>query len=167
MSQIALMRSSALLFLLMVGFIGEAGALHKVDHRYVIAGYVRDAQGVPQPDLLVTIEHKEGKHKEKVKTDSSGYYEKMLHLHNANVGEELIVTAGSEVKRHKIAFDPKDVTSSRRGQVDFGAPAAEGSPALLYGSIAGGVVVVAALYFFLMKKKRAAKMEKKKSKKGK
>jgi hypothetical protein len=160
-----MMRIGGLLILLVLGFVVDLFALHKTDHRYVVSGYVRDGQGVPQSDLLVTIEHKEGKHKEKVKTNASGYYEKIFHLHNANVGEELIVTAGSEVKRHKITFDPKDVTSSRKGQIDFGAPAAEGSPVWLFGLIAGGMLTV--LCFLLMKKKRAAKMEKKKGKKGK
>ncbi len=149
-----------LLFLIIVGFVNEAAALHKPDHRYAVSGYVRDETGQPKPNTKVVITHKGGQ-QQKAKTDSYGYFETVFHLHNDNLGDELTVTAGSEVKKITVTFDPEDLTSSRGGRVDFGAPAKEASGKWLYWG-GGALLVGAVLYFSMIKKKKKVKQRKKK-----
>ncbi len=127
--------------------------MHEMDHRYTVLGYVRNEQGEGKTGIAVTVEHKGGE-KQQTKTDSSGYYEILFHLHNANLGDEMIITAGTEVKTVVTAFDPEDKFADRKSQVDFGAK--EKEQPLRYWLVVGGVAVLlcGAIYFSLIKKKR-------------
>jgi len=124
--------------------------MHEADHRFTVLGHVRDAQGEGRSEVTVTLEHKGGV-KQQAKTESSGYYESVFHLHDNNLGDEIIVTAGSEVKRIVTVFDVEDKHSVREGRVDFGAPAKE-SPVLYYWLGGGGLFLCVVIYFFLIKK---------------
>ncbi|MEK7748316.1 MAG: carboxypeptidase-like regulatory domain-containing protein [Nitrospirota bacterium] len=145
--------------LFLIGWAVEGFATHEADHRYTVSGFVRDTKGDVRPGVSVSLQHKGGQ-KHLVKTTSAGYYEVMFHLHNENVGEEVLVTVDKEVKKVVLAFDPEDKFSSRRGDVDFGAPGKE-SP-IPYGWAAGGVLLAASAVFFLIKKnKKPIEKEKK------
>ncbi len=99
-------------------------ATHEADHRYLISGYVRDGVGVAIKNATVHLEHKGGE-KKKVDTNGSGYYEFMFHLHNDNLGDEIIVRIGDVEKKVKVFFDPEDNASVRGDSVNFGADAQE------------------------------------------
>ena len=133
-------------------------ATHEADHRYTVSGYVRDEAGKPIPNLSVALEHKGGEKKIAV-TDRRGHYETLFHLHSDNAGDEMIVTAGSEIKKIKVAFDPEDRFTDRRGGVDFGAPGKPESD-WIYWTGGAGLLVGVGVYFGFFRKKR--KREKKK-----
>lgn len=106
-------------------------AEHEPDHRYLVSGYVRNEVGVPMGGVDVLLEHKGGE-KKKATTNSDGYYEVRFHLHNPNLGDEILVTVGEETKTHKVQFDPEDGLAFRGGDVDFGAPGKAGASAWIY-----------------------------------
>lgn len=150
----------ALLSLLIyIGLAGSVFAMHEMDHRYTVLGYVRDGQGVAKPGVVVTIEHKGGV-KQQTKTNSSGYYESLFHLHNANLGDEMVVTAGSEVKRIVTAFDPEDKFADRKSQVDFGAPGKK-TPLVYWLPVGGLLLLCVAIYVSVMKRRTQYKKERK------
>jgi hypothetical protein len=43
-----------------------------------------------------------------------------FHLHNDNLGDPLLIEARGEQQQQKVSFDPKDLESERRIQVNFG-----------------------------------------------
>ncbi|MEK7286072.1 MAG: carboxypeptidase-like regulatory domain-containing protein [Nitrospirota bacterium] len=134
--------------------------MHEADHRYLVSGYVRDGQGEPKSDVPVSLEHKAGQ-KYTVKTNGSGYYEAIFHLHDDNLGDEVSVTVSAETKKHTIAFDFEDKHSARKGQVDFGAPGKE-TPLLYWLGWGGALLAASAIFFFIKKKKPVEKKEKRK-----
>jgi len=153
---------TVLFLLIFIGFGNAVFAMHEMDHRYTILGYVRNEQGDAKADIPVTIEHKGGQ-KQQTKTNPSGYYESLFHLHDGNLGDEMIVTVGSEIKTIVTVFDPKDKFADRKSQVDFGAKEKE-QPLLYYVLGGGGVLLLCmAIYFSIIKKKKQSlKKEKRK-----
>ena len=139
--------------IILVGLTNTLFAMHEADHRYMVSGYVRDEQGNGKPNVAVTVEHKGGQ-KEQIKSGSSGYYEVVLHLHNDNLGDEIIVAAGAEVKRVTVTFDPKDGHTDRSSRVDFGAKEKEKPFVYWLATGGGGLLLCAAIYFALFKKKK-------------
>ncbi len=160
------MLSSILFFLL--SFPESVIATHEADHRYLISGYVRDDLGASIEGARVDLEHKGGE-KKKVTTNGSGYYEILFHLHNDNLGDEIVVRVGDVEKRIKISFDLDDAVSARGDTVDFGAEA-QGTGIwsyLTYGSL---LIMLIALYIGfgqLKKKKKALARQEKRSRKKK
>jgi len=131
-----------------------AFAEHEADHRYFVSGFVRDAEGKPQQDVVVSVEHKGGQ-KKRATTNRRGYYEVMFHLHNENLGDEIVVAAADEIKKHTMKFDPGDHVSERRREVDFGAPGKESPYDWVYwiGGVGLLIGVAVGLRFFRKKKK--------------
>jgi hypothetical protein len=133
-----------------------AWATHEVDHRFVVSGSVRAADGTPKPDVKVVVAHPRTKLSESVLTDRNGGYSVLLHLHDPDAGDPVTVTAGEETKTIKADFNPKDHHTPRLAQVNFGETsqvADARSPGWIYG--AGGAVVVALFIFFM--RRRASK----------
>jgi LPXTG-motif cell wall-anchored protein len=149
-----------LLLFFWIGFADSLFAMHEADHRYLVFGYVRDGQGESRGNIQVSLEHKAGQ-KYTVKTNGSGYYETIFHLHDDNLGDEVVVTVSAETKRHTIAFDLKDKHSARKGQVDFGAHE-KGAPLSYWLGGGGALLMAAAVFFFLKKKKPIEKKDKRK-----
>lgn len=140
-----------------------AFATHEVDHRYIVSGYVRDAEGNALKGVDVLLEHKSGQ-KFKVKTNGSGYYETLFHLHDEDLGDEITVTAGTEVKKVAVAFKAGDKVTHRGGSADFGAPGKSSPFAWIYWT--GGFGLLAAvLYFGLFRKKKKKEAPRKSRKK--
>lgn len=154
------------IFFLLV-FSGIALGTHEADHRYIISGFVRDESGAALKNVVVHLEHKGGE-KKKVKTSRSGYYEVLFHLHNENLGDEILIRAGELEKTVKVIFDVEDTASSRGDTVNFGM-AAQGVSIWVYLTTASLVVMVVALYFgkgqLKRKKKAMTRQEKRKRKK--
>lgn len=143
-------------------------ALHKNDHRFTVYGFVRDQEGKARSGEEVVIDHIGGA-KEKTRTNATGYYEQILHLHNENNGDEIEVRVGEEVKKTVVVIDPEDRITIRRTQVDFGAPAkGMGAMGILLG--VGVIGIGAGTYFglgYLRKRGRAKGSAKSPSKKRK
>jgi len=105
-----------------VGLVPSAVmATHEADHRFTVEGFVcgADGKGVANADVLV----KDTKisYGQFVKTDGDGYYTATFHLHNDNLGDPLLVEAQGAQQDHKVTFDPKDLESERKVQVNFGS----------------------------------------------
>lgn len=152
----------------LVLFSEDVLATHEADHRYVISGFVRDGDGAPIGDATLHLEHKGGE-KKQVKTNGSGYYEILFHLHNDNLGDEILVRFGDIEKKIKVQFDPEDSINSRGDSVDFGADARAAS-IWVYLTGVSLVVMVVVLYIGfgrLKRKKKALARQKKRAQKKK
>jgi len=158
----------AFFFFSLFGFSESVLATHEADHRYLVSGYVRDGVGVAIEDATVHLEHKGGE-KKKVNTNGSGYYEILFHLHNDNLGDEIIVRYKDVEKKIKVFFDTEDAVSTRSDAVDFGADAKETEDWVYLTSVSFFLVFVA---FYIAvkkmkKKKKAITRKEKRSRKQK
>lgn len=97
---------------------GPVSAEHEADHRYVVEGYVMDAQENPQADVKVVVNAKEGLLGETT-TNRRGFYRVRLHLHNSDLGKELVVKAGDQETDIKVTFDPGDHQTDRVHELNF------------------------------------------------
>jgi hypothetical protein len=105
-----------------------ARAMHELDHRLTIYGYVKDAQGKPVADARVIITATRMGEGNTAFTDRQGYYESTLHIHDTDLGEPIDVSTGDDTKRISAEFNLQDKTTERRMEVNFGpvaAPAAQ------------------------------------------
>ena len=100
---------------------------HEADHRFTVYGTVYDDQGQPAPDVKVFVVDVRVDQGVTAFTDRSGKYEALLHLHNADLGDEIVVTALKERKTVRADFNPKDKSTPRKVRLDFGAPGAGSS----------------------------------------
>lgn len=152
------MKKSLLALFVLLGFFETAFATHEADHRYVLSGYVRDTNGVPIPAATVLLEHKGGE-KKSVKTNDQGYYEVLFHLHNNNLGDEIILKFGETTKKHKVKFDPDDQFTNRGGEIDFGAPGKDEAKIWIY--LTGGTIGLFGflLYLGFFRKKKVHKQD--------
>jgi hypothetical protein len=92
------------------------------------------------------------------KTDSNGFYEIVLHLHNENQGDPLVVRSGGYEEEGRVELDPNDPKTERIVTINLGQPCR----ALPFWSQAGflaGFFAIAGIIIFLVirqvgKKKR-------------
>lgn len=96
-------------------------ATHEADHRYTVEGFVCKADGTPSANTEVLVKDTRVSYGQTVTTDDGGYYKAAFHLHNDNLGDPLLVEVKGEQQHHKIQFDPKDLESERKIQVNFGS----------------------------------------------
>jgi hypothetical protein len=109
----------------------------------MVEGYVcgPDRSAISNVDVLV----KDTKisYGQVVRTDGDGYYKATFHLHNDNLGDPLLVEVRGEQQNLKVDFDPKDLESERKIQVNFGTGCdANGPPVWLWWG--SGAMVLAA-----------------------
>ncbi|HEY5648998.1 MAG TPA: carboxypeptidase-like regulatory domain-containing protein [Nitrospiria bacterium] len=146
-----------LVFGIFLSLAPPAYSTHEADHRFEVFGTVRDAGGKPVADAKVIIVDSRVDQGTTVFTGSDGKYKATLHLHNENLGDEIVVAAQGDRKTVRAEFDPADTESKRSVRVDFGAPAAPGSENRGIGKIAalGSVLlVIAALVVVYARKSR-------------
>ncbi len=142
-------------------------AMHEVDHRFSVEGYVCGPDGRATPDVQVIVKDARVSEGASAYTDSRGYYKATLHLHNENQGDAILVKALNEEQRVTAQFDPKDARTERIVTVNFGTEcdkaAAEEERWLYYGAGIGlaAVIMIAGAAWF--KRQRPSG---KKSKKG-
>lgn len=134
--------------LLVVAFPSGVSATHEADHRFTVEGFVcgADGKGVPNTDVLV----KDTKisYGQVVKTDGDGYYKAAFHLHNDNLGDPILIEAGGEQQQQKVTFDPKDLETERRIQVNFGSGCVQqvgGPPRWVFAGLGAVAVAVGGL----------------------
>ena len=94
-------------------------ATHETDHRFTVYGVVKSRTGQPRVNVRVMVTHADDG--STVFTDSNGYYEILLHLHNSNLGDEIRIVSEKEVKTIKAVFDPNDKVTERKVAVNFEA----------------------------------------------
>lgn len=95
-------------------------ATHEADHRFTVEGFVCGADGKGVADTDVLVKDTKISYGQVVKTGGDGYYKATFHLHNENLGDPLLVEAKGEQQHLKVVFDPKDLESERKIQVNFG-----------------------------------------------
>lgn len=121
-------------------------ATHEVDHRFIVEGYVCGPDGQPRANVKVTAKDARVEVLASALTESDGYYQTVLHLHNDNQGDPIVVFALDEEKRITAQFDPKDVHTDRKAVVHFGTgceQSARGTPHWVYYGAGVGAVAVA------------------------
>src|SRR6266508_4816398 len=92
----------------------------KVEHGFIVYGYVRDKNGRPVPDLPVTAQPlKPGREGHTGKTNKEGYYEIFLHIHNEDVGTKIAVSANNVKKEITANYNPEDKGTKRQAAVDL------------------------------------------------
>jgi mono/diheme cytochrome c family protein len=97
----------------------------KVEHGFIVYGYIRDGTGKPLAGVEVQIKpQKEHAHASTVKTNAQGYYESFLHLHNEDAGTKILVTANGVQKEVVANYDPNDKVTKRQASVDVTVPKA-------------------------------------------
>lgn len=131
---------------IVIFFASTVIAMHAVDHRFTVEGYVCGADGQPVPDTQVIAKDARVFINATGYTDSSGYYKATLHLHNDNRGDPIVVTALDQEQRVTAQFDTKDFHTERRVTVNFGSgcAASAGGPNWIYYSAGIGLAAVAA-----------------------
>lgn len=149
------------LFLVCVGKVEPVWATHDTQHRYTVFGYVRDEQGKPLPDVKVTVDEVPLNQTGSALTDGDGYYEVLLHLHNENLGDQILIKAQDQEKRTKVSLDPQDHTTERRAEIDFGPPAPNrpGQGWGYYGYGAAAALIVGVLISWRFRSKKAKRMK--------
>ncbi len=139
-------------------------ALHEADHRFVVFGTVYDDEGQPVRDAKVFVVDAKVDEGTTAFTDRQGKYEALLHLHNGDLGDEIIVTALGEKKTLVAEFDPEDLTTARKTQVDFGVASEDpsGSPSMKEGVLlgAGLIAVVSVLAIFMVRSRKGSSSRK-------
>lgn len=92
----------------------------RVDHGFIVYGYVRDKAGKPVPDLAVLAKPlKEGRESHDGKTNKEGYYEIFLHIHNEDSGTKIVVSAKDAKKEITATYNPEDKVTKRQAAVDL------------------------------------------------
>ncbi|MEK6576913.1 MAG: carboxypeptidase-like regulatory domain-containing protein [Nitrospirota bacterium] len=136
-------------------------ATHEADHRYTIFGSVRDGSGRPVQDTRVIVTDTRLGDGLTVFTGKDGSFEVTLHLHNDNLGDEIVVSAHGEEKRIKASFDPSDKFSERRTKVDFGVEQDKKEQEWSYYGYGTGIILLAGILFYMgIYRKRSGKEKK-------
>ena len=108
----------------------------------MVEGYVCGPDGKASSNVDVLVKDTKISYGQVVKTDGDGYYKATFHLHNDNLGDPLLVEARGEQQDLKVDFDPKDLESERKIQVNFGTGCnGNGPPAWIWWG--SGVLVAA------------------------
>ena len=95
-------------------------ALHEVDHRFTVNGRIcgDDAEGIEA--VVVSVKNTRADISGNAKTDSDGFYEVVLHLHNENQGDPLVVQAGEFTATGRVELDPSDPKTERIITINLG-----------------------------------------------
>jgi hypothetical protein len=111
-------------------------ATHKVDHRYIVLGYVRDGAGRPARGRDVQVVREKTGLSYRTKTEADGFYVLVVHLHDEDPGDVLEVTAAGAAIRVQARFDPRDTATHRGTRVDFEASRVSERPAMFPETLA-------------------------------
>lgn len=120
-------------------------ATHEADHRFTVEGFVCGADGKGDANVAVLVKDTRISYGQTVTTDGEGFFTATFHLHNDNLGDPLLVEAKGEQQNPKVQFDPKDMESERKIQVNFGSGCVHDrgtTPVWLLASLGVGAVVI-------------------------
>ena len=117
----ALTRSAVLLLGLAALLVAAtpAGATHLPDHRFLVLGYVTDADGRPVAGARVVVTRLKTGLEYPTTTERDGFYIVVLHLHDENLGEALGVDAKGVKGEVRARFEVSDKKVERGTRVDM------------------------------------------------
>ncbi len=97
----------------------EVFATHENDHRFIVEGHITDSNGngIPNTKVLVRAEVLEAGIT--AFSDQAGFYSALLHLHNADAGKAVTVTALGTTEHITADFDPEDKATERKAIVNI------------------------------------------------
>lgn len=96
-----------------------ASAEHEVSYRYVVLGYVKDANAVPLQGLRVELIREKTGFSYRAETDAQGFYIIVARLGDESVGERLTVKTGPLTAAITARFDPTNRRDDRGTRLDF------------------------------------------------
>lgn len=139
----------------------RAFGLHEVDHRFTVSGRVCSATGEPIAGTKVIVKDTKASLGESAETDGDGAFKIVLHLHNENQGDPLIVKALDFEQQSQVDFDPGDVATERMVTVNLGGACVQESRAISMVTVAiiGGGIVLAGLAGVALVRQRAKAKE--------
>ena len=94
-------------------------ATHENDHRFIVEGHITDSNGNGIPNTKVFIRAEVLETGVTAFSNQAGFYSALLHLHNADAGKSITVTALGTSKDITADFDPADKDTERKGVVDI------------------------------------------------
>ena len=98
-----------------------ADATHLPDHRFLVLGFVTDAEGRPVAGARVVVTRLRTGLEYPTATERDGFYLVVLHLHDENQGEQLGVDAKGVKGQVRAQFDLQDKKTERGTRVDVRA----------------------------------------------
>jgi len=109
----------ALLALLLPAGVLSARAEHEIYYRYVVLGFVKDAQGRPVANRELELIRDKTGFSYLGLTDEVGFFLIVARLGDESVGESLTLRAGTTATRVVAVFDPANHTDHRGVRVDL------------------------------------------------
>ena len=114
-----LARSTVTLILLAVVLAGGAArATHLPDHRFLVLGFVTDAEGRPVSGTRVVVTRLRTGYEYPTSTERDGFYLVILHLHDEDEGERLSFDGKGVKGEFRARFDVSDKKLERGTRVD-------------------------------------------------
>ena len=98
----------------------SAVALHEIDHRFTVEGRVCGADGQGLEGVKVIVKDTRVSVGTSGITDEEGFYKAILHLHNDNQGDPLLIKALDWEKKAKVDIDAQDIETERVITVNLG-----------------------------------------------
>ena len=111
-------------FALLVLLLAPAGAApvraeHEIYYRYVVLGFVKDAQGRPVVGRELELIRDKTGFSYLGQTDDTGFFLIVARLGDEGVGESLTLRTGAAATRLVAVFDPANRTEHRGARVDL------------------------------------------------
>lgn len=123
-------------------------ALHEVDHRFTVKGRICGDDGEGMGAVVVSVKNTRADISGNGKTDSDGFYEVVLHLHNENQGDPLVVQSGKFEATGRVELDPGDPKTERIITINLGKDC-RALPFWRNGWVQAGAVVLFAFALIL------------------
>jgi hypothetical protein len=118
------MRAAGLVAALGLGLVlagPPAGATHLPDHRFLVLGYVTDADDRPVAGARVVVTRLKTGLEYPTTTERDGFYLVVLHLHDEDEGERLGFEAKGVKGELRARYDTRDKKVERGTRVDVRA----------------------------------------------
>lgn len=96
-----------------------ADATHLPDHRFVVLGFVIDAEGRPDAGARVVVTRLKTGLNYPTTTERDGFYLVVLHLHDEDEGERLGLDVRGVKSEVRARFDTRDKKVERGTRVDI------------------------------------------------
>ena len=148
-------KSAALAVLLAVSPVTPVLALHELDHRYDVAGYLLSADRQPIAGVIV-VGHVDGKRMGRGRSDSDGYYRFRMHLHDSGLGRELRLKTPEYQGAVRISFTPGNASTQRLHYANFiggklveGELPGRGGISTTMVAVGAGAAILLASFFFV------------------
>ena len=113
------MAFALLVLLLAPGFVPSARAEHEIYYRYVVLGFVKDAQGRAVAGRELELIRDKTGFSYLGLTDDTGFFLIVARLGDESAGESMTLKAGTTAIRLVAVFDPANHTEHRGARVDL------------------------------------------------